>query len=158
MGLAACVTCHAPIPPGRSALGYAYCIEPACVKANFRPLKIIAIGVSKSIPVLTTEAASPDIAAQARRGETHDQRRATFGSRPTIAPQATVSDTRQSPRPKPTTRRQHQPLPGTPALRRLAALYISQGFTPQQASAKLLHKLTPRQIMQCTPASQRSNP
>ena len=57
MGLATCVTCQAPIPPGRSALGYAYCLEPACVKANFKGTKIIAIGVSKSIPVLTTDQA-----------------------------------------------------------------------------------------------------
>lgn len=145
-----CTTCAALIPPGRAALGYTYCISEACVRQNFRPLKIIAVGVNKSIPVLTTEAASPDLATRAARGELHDQRRASFGT-PT---RATPPEPARPSRTKNAVRRPSvtaAALPGTPALRRLAALYIAQGLTPQQASTKLLGKLTPRQVMQCAP-------
>lgn len=43
-----CVTCKQPVDPERWDLGYHYCLEDACVKANYKPAVYLEIGQTKT--------------------------------------------------------------------------------------------------------------
>lgn len=147
--MATCITCGAELPAER-AEKYDYCTAAECQAENVKGLTMVAIAQNKAADeyMILDEQTRRELAS----GRYRDQRRATFGPRPTLddsevggggsrtaaAPdRAAASRGRARPASRPTPTRKPVRRPWSRSQERLALLYNEQGIRPDEIARRL---------------------